>query len=136
MYALPPVVTHLALTLIVVAVYLIVSASRPSRLKRVLRHPQLTGVFLWAVAHLLLNGDSRSLLLFGTLATWTLVEMLVINRRDGVWVRPEAPPLSTDLATAAVALVVLAVLIWAHPWFTGMPVTLPGMVTLVRPRQK
>ena len=36
--------------------------------KRLLRHPQLTGVLLWGVGHLFANGENRSLLLFGGMA--------------------------------------------------------------------
>ena len=30
-----------------------------------MRHPQLTAVIVWAVAHLLVNGDLASIVLFG-----------------------------------------------------------------------
>ena len=39
----------------------------------VIRHPQLTAVRLWALAHLLVNCDSASLLLFGTLLIWAVL---------------------------------------------------------------
>ena len=61
-----------------------------------------------------LNGDSRSLLLFGVLGAWCVVEILLINRRDGAWQKPEAPPLGTDIATAVVAVVVFVALIAFH----------------------
>ena len=126
LFAQPPATRLLALLLIAVGVYLFVVSGRPSRVKRVLRHPQLTGVLLWSLAHLLLNGDSRSLLLFGALGAWCVAEMLLINRRDGAWQKPEAPSLGTDIGTAVVAVVVFAVLAWAHPWLAGVPVYLPG----------
>ncbi len=43
---------------------LFVSARLPTNIKRYIRHPQLTAVVLWAVGHLLANGDSRSVILF------------------------------------------------------------------------
>ena len=52
-----------ALVLIVVGFVFMAAANRPSRFGRLVRHPQLTGVLLWAIAHLLANGDSRSLVL-------------------------------------------------------------------------
>jgi uncharacterized membrane protein len=125
LYELPAAVRLLALLLVGAGIYLAVVAGRPSRIKRRVRHPQLTGVLLWSLAHLLLNGDTRSVLLFGTLATWSLLEILFINQRDGAWRKPEAPPLGTDVATAVVAVVVLAALVWAHPWLAGVPVQLP-----------
>src|SRR6056297_1454775 len=47
-----------------------------------LRHPQLTGFSIWAVAHLLVNGDVRSFVLFGGLLAWALVEVALINKQE------------------------------------------------------
>lgn len=112
-----------ALFLLVVAFWLLVVSSRPSRVHRLLRHPQLTGVALWGVAHLLLNGDSRALVLFGGMAAWALLEMFAINRRDGAWVKRAPPGLGADVINLLITTVVLAVLVYLHPWFSGVPVT-------------
>ena len=40
--------------------------------RALLRHPMLTGVLVWALAHLLVNGDEASLILFGWMAVWAL----------------------------------------------------------------
>jgi uncharacterized membrane protein len=122
LYTPPHALRLPALLLIVLSIYLFVVANRPSAVKRVLRHPQLTGLVLWCGGHLLLNGENRSLLLFAWLGAWAVVEILLINRREGAWQRPEAPPLSTDIATAVVAIIALAVLAWAHPWLAGVAV--------------
>jgi uncharacterized membrane protein len=122
----PPTVLRLpALLLMIVAVWLMVVASRPSAVKRLLRHPQLTGVLLWSVAHLMANGDARSVALFGGFALWSVLEMLLINRRDGSYTAPPAPPLQTDVITAVIAVVVFLVLVAAHPWLAGVPLTPP-----------
>jgi uncharacterized membrane protein len=112
-----------ALFLLVVAFWLMVVSSRPSRVNRLLRHPQLTGVGLWGAAHLLLNGDSRALILFGGMATWTLLEMFAINRRDGAWIKAQPPALSADVINLVITAVVLAAIIYAHPWLAGVSVT-------------
>ena len=114
-----------AFFILVVAFWLLVVSSRPSRVHRLLRHPQLTGVGLWGVAHLLLNGDSRSLVLFGGMALWALLEMFAINRRDGARAKPQIPPLSADVINLVITAVVLAVVVYVHPWLSGMPVTGP-----------
>ncbi len=120
---LPPAGLYpLALTLMVLAFLLMVISGRPSRLKQVLRHPQLTGVFLWGLGHLLVNGEQRSVLLFGALALWAVVEMIAINRRDGAWVKPGPAPWSTDLISVVITGVVVAVVIFIHPWIAGVPV--------------
>jgi uncharacterized membrane protein len=80
---------HFAMLLVVIGFILMVAANFPAtRIKRYLRHPQLTGVFLWAVAHLVANGDSRSVLVFSSLAVWCVISVILINRRDGAWVKP------------------------------------------------
>ena len=122
-YSPLPALQHLAMTIILLAFLLMVVSSRPSRLRRVVRHPQLTGVVLWAGAHLLLNGDSRSLVLFGGLALWALVEIFAINRRDGVWIKDEAPGLGADMVNLVIAVVVVAVLVFIHPWLAGVSIT-------------
>ena len=103
-----------------VSVYLFGAAGRPAAIKRVLRHPQLTGLVTWSVAHLLANGDHRSLILFGGLGLWALVEMIAINRREGERLRPEPPPASREVIGVAITLAVFALLFWAHPWFAGV----------------
>lgn len=111
-----------ATALIATSVYLFVVANRPSALKRIIRHPQLTGVGLFALGHLILNGDSRSLVLFASLGIWAIVSVILINRRDGAYQIPDKPAVTTDLITAATSLLVCAGLIWAHPWFAGVVV--------------
>ncbi|MDP5069717.1 MAG: NnrU family protein [Congregibacter sp.] len=121
LYAPPAGIHGLAMGLIVVALYLFVVSNRPSAVKRVIRHPQLTGVLLWAIAHLLLNGDSRSSLLFGVLALWAVLEIVLINRRQGSWEKSPAPGFATELVTFVMALLFVAVVAWAHPWLAGVP---------------
>lgn len=108
--------------LVVFGLYLMVVASRASVLKRRIRHPQLTGLLLWAVAHLLMNGDSRSVVLFGGLGCWAVLEILLINRRDRNWIEPGAPGLPVEAVNVIITLAVTALLVWAHPWIAGVPV--------------
>lgn len=65
--------------------------------KRVLRHPQMAGTLLWSAAHLLTNGDSRSLALFGGMAAWAMLEIVLCNRRDGPRTELPAASLKFDL---------------------------------------
>ena len=121
-YAPPPELRLPALVLLVIAVWLFAVASRPSALKRVLRHPQLTGLLLWCIAHLMVNGDSRSLLLFGSMGVWSVAEMLLINRRDGAYTPPAMPGLGADIVTAVIAVALFLLLVLVHPWLAGVPV--------------
>ena len=111
---------HAAMTLMVVALLLFFAGRLPTNLKRVLRHPQLTGVTLWALAHLLANGEVRSLVLFIGIGAWALLEMVVINRRVGPWVRPQPVPAVRDVVLASVALVIYGLLLYLHKYVAGI----------------
>lgn len=82
--------------------------------KRTLRHPQMIGTLSWAAAHLLTNGDSRSLVLFGSLAVWAVLEIILCNRRDGP--RTELPPASAkyDLLAIVIGAAVFAIVGYLH----------------------
>lgn len=120
LYTLPLWTRHLGMLLVLLGFILFVASGQPTRIKQYLRHPQLTGLILWAGAHLMMNGDSRSLVLFGGLGLWAILEIVLINRRDGDWIRPDAPPLGQDIKVLVIAVLVYAAVAWAHPWFTGV----------------
>ena len=125
LYAAPGWSRLAANLLMGVALVLFVSSGAPTNLKRLLRHPQLTGVATWAGAHLLANGDSRSLALFGGIGVWALAAMFGINRRDGAWEKPAPLPLSAELRPLVGGVVLYAILYLAHPWIAGVSAT-PG----------
>lgn len=123
---LPPAgMRHATMALMPFAVILFISARAPTDIKQFIRHPQLTGVKLWAVAHLLCNGETRSVLLFGGLLAWAVLEVIFINRRDGAWKKPAPVGMARTLVSAAIGLAVTAVLVFGHPWFAGMPLMAP-----------
>lgn len=112
---------EVSLFLMFLSVLLFGASHAKTNLKRLIRHPQLTAVVVWSIAHLLANGDSRSLVLFGTLGAWALIEILLINRRDGAWTPPPPASRRSELIAATVTVVVFIVLIAVHPWIAGVP---------------
>ncbi len=86
-----------------------------------MRHPMLLGIVIWAVAHLLVNGDVASLVLFGGLGLWALAEMAIINRAEGPWSAPAEGPIVNDAKFAVLALVLYAAFAGVHYWL-GYPV--------------
>jgi uncharacterized membrane protein len=105
---------HLNNLLMLVAFVLLGAGHMKSNIRRVVRHPMLTAVAIWAVAHLLANGDWRSLVLFGGLGLWAVLSMLFINRRDGAFVVPPESPRSKDLMAVAGGVVVFVVVAFLH----------------------
>ena len=112
---------HLGMLIATLGILLFVASSFPSRLKRLIRHPQLTGVLLWSLAHLIMNGDSRSLTVFGALAAWSIVSMLTINRREGTWVKP-TPGMGwgMEAVMAAIGLAVAILIVRFHQYLSGI----------------
>jgi len=112
---------HPAMLLAMVGIILFVASNFPSRIKRLVRHPQLTGVLLWSLAHLAANGDSRSLVVFGSLAIWSIFSMLTLNRRDGAWVRP-VPVRGwwLEVVVVVTGLVVSALIVRFHQHLAGI----------------
>lgn len=85
------------------------------------RHPQLWGFSIWAVAHLLVNGDVPSFILFGGLLVWALVAMAMINAREPEWTPPAHGGVKTEVRIGVIALVVLVVVMLIHNWLGVSP---------------
>jgi uncharacterized membrane protein len=113
--------THVNNLLVVMAFYLFAASGMRTGAARVNRHPQLTAVTLWATAHLLVNGDLASIVLFGGLGAWALAEIAVINRAEPAWTPP--PPASWGKEVGAVAgtVVVVAAVGLIHGWVGPWP---------------
>jgi len=111
---LPPAwAPHATATAMLLAVALLGMGHSTSRMRGALRHPMLTGVIVWALAHLLANGTTPDLVLFGGLAVWAGLEMVLINRA-GPWVRPAPGTAAGDVKLAVITVVVYAVIAGAH----------------------
>jgi uncharacterized membrane protein len=110
---------YVAMALIVFGFILMGMANYASRIKSRIRHPQLTGFMLWAMAHLLLNGDSRSVLVFSWLLIWALTEIVLINRREPNFQPPAMVSWVKESAGVLISLIVIAVVTWVHPYLSG-----------------
>ena len=80
----------------------------------------LVGVKTWALAHLLVNGDLASVVLFGGMLAWAVVEVILINRANRAWVRPAPGPVTGDIVHVVGALILMGGIIWLHGWL-GYP---------------
>lgn len=85
-----------------------------------LRHPMLLAVIIWSVAHLLVNGDSASLILFGGLGLWAVVEIVLLNRLTEWSAKPGGSYLG-DLKAVAGGVVLFAIVAGIHVWLGHNP---------------
>lgn len=108
--------------LILIAFYLFAASGMKTKVVAKLRHPQLIGFSLWAFAHLLVNGDVASVVLFGGLLAWALVEIVMINRAEPNWVPPAGPfPAKKEIRPILGAVVVVGVVGLIHTWLGYNP---------------
>src|SRR6185437_3456011 len=66
----PAIMRDIMMPLVLLAVIILVSAFIPSHIRKWLKHPMLTSVKTWALAHLLANGDLGGIILFASFLLW------------------------------------------------------------------
>jgi len=106
--------------LVFVSFFLFAAANAPGNTKRFLNHPMLTGTALWGIAHLLANGENRSVVLFGGMAIWAIVSIFTISHRDRPYVKPAPGPSGEDLMTLFASAVVYGAVLYGHEWAFGV----------------
>jgi len=120
----PTALKHLTVALMLPAVILVVASYIRGRIYTRLKHPMLTGIKLWAAAHLLANGDLGSIILFGSFLGWAVFDRISLKHRAD----SGAPPIpvggpGNDLIAVAVGIVAYLALGFAfHPVVIGVPV--------------
>lgn len=120
----PAVLKHVVAALMLPAVILVVASYIRGRIYSALKHPMLTGIKLWAAAHLLANGDLGSIILFGSFLGWAVFDRISLKHRTD----PGGPPIpvggmGNDLIAVAVGFVAYLALAFAfHPVVIGVSV--------------
>jgi uncharacterized membrane protein len=119
----PPMWTrHIALALMLPAMIALVAAYVPSRIHTMLKHPLLVATKIWALAHLLANGDLGSLILFGAFMAYAVYDRISVKRRGALG------PLGTATGpwiNDAIVLVVgtglyVVIVLWLHQYVIGV----------------
>jgi uncharacterized membrane protein len=118
----PPVwATHLNNLLVLIAIFMMSHAPRKGKLLNNMRHPMLTGFGLWAVAHLLVNGDLASVILFGGLLIWAIVEVIAINRAEPRWHPTQTGTYAKDGMFLVASVILMGVIGFIHNWLGYWP---------------
>ena len=118
----PPAWTrHIPLALMPLALILLVAAYVPNNLRRVVKHPMPAAIKLWALVHLLANGDLASMLLFAAFLAYAVVDVISAKRRDTAPERGRVNPL-LDVLTVTIGLVAYVGLMHAHAHLFGVSV--------------
>ncbi|PIE11563.1 MAG: hypothetical protein CSA70_10945 [Rhodobacterales bacterium] len=107
--------------LVLFGFYMFAVSGMKTRLARVIRHPQLTGVKAWAVGHLLVNGEVESIVLFGGLLAWAVIEVIVINRAQPAWTKPDPAPMKKEVIAIVASVLLFGVVAMIHAWLGYNP---------------
>ncbi len=116
----PSWTVHLNNLMMLIAVFVYGMSATTGRLRGKMRHPQLTAVKIWAVAHLLVNGDLASIILFGGMLVWAVGSVILINRSE-VWARPAPGEVKKDILLVVITLVTFGLMTAIHAWLGVWP---------------
>ena len=119
LYTAPEWGGYAAALVVLIGFILFLAPYPPNNFKRMLRHPQLIGMVCWGAGHLLAVGTARSIVLFGGLSVWAIIEMFLINRRDGEWVRPEQVSFMKDFTQVLFSVLAFMAFLYTHHMLFG-----------------
>ncbi len=120
----PAGMRHATMALMLPAMILLVAAYIPSRIRTAARHPMLVAVKLWALGHLLVNGDLASIVLFGSFLAYAVYDRISVKRRGAsnpMFAKPGT--LMGDIAAVVIGVALyLAFVYGGHALLIGVPI--------------
>ena len=114
---------NIALILNLLAFFLVAAAYVPRNIiKEKIGHPMVAGVKIWALAHLLSNGNLADVILFGSLLVWAVLNFRSSRKRDRMndVEYPAGTVLGTRVTLAIGAIVWYVFLQWLHVRWIGV----------------
>ena len=122
----PPVaMRHVAALLTLISFILLAAAYVPGNgIKARVHHPMVLGVKVWALAHLLANGNVAHVVLFGSFLAWAIWNFAASRRRDRLT--------GVTYALGKVAATALTVVVGVGAWLV-FALFLHGWLIGVRP---
>jgi uncharacterized membrane protein len=118
----PPVWTRWLAALLMLPVFpLLLAAYFPGRIKTALKHPMLSAIKFWALAHLLANGTLADVLLFGGFLVWAVADRISFKRRVQRPIRTAPPRAWNDAIAVVVGLALYFIFMnWLHVRWIGV----------------
>ena len=118
----PPAWTrHLAMALMWFAfVALACSNPAPGMIRGWLHHPMLAAVKVWALAHLLANGDAGGMLLFGSFLAWAVFDRIAVKKRGDIGASRITSFTRADVIALGAGTLAYVAMIFLHPVLFGV----------------
>ena len=119
----PEGMRHLTMTLMWFAfVALACMNPAPGRIRGWLRHPMLVAIKIWALAHLLVNGDLGGIVLFGSFLAWAVFDRILAKRRGDLGAARVASFTRADAMALIAGTIAYVAMLFLHPWLIGVQV--------------
>lgn len=125
LYSPPAAMKHVNLLLMAIAMVLLAAAYVPTGyIKKAVKHPMTLALKVWAVGHLLANGELNSVILFGGFLAYGVISRVSAKRRGDVGpgsdavVNPIGDALAIVIGLGAYAVIAF----YLHPILFGVPV--------------
>lgn len=120
LYATPAWTRHIVYLLVLLAFILLAAAYLPAgKIAAAAKHPMLAGVKLWAFSHLLVNGEVRSVILFGAFLAYAVIDRIAVKKR-GEKGRAAGPVRNDAIAVAIGVAGFAAVAFYGHRYIAGV----------------
>jgi uncharacterized membrane protein len=94
----------------------------PGKIRGWLRHPMLVAIKIWALAHLLANGDAGGMLLFGSFLAWAVFDRIAVKKRSDMGAMRIESFARADATALGVGTLAYVAMIFLHPILIGVPV--------------
>lgn len=123
LYTTPAYMREIAYGLMLIAIILLVAAYAPAgRIAHAVKHPMLAAVKVWAFAHLLVNGDVRSVILFGSFLAFAVADRIAVKKRNAPI--PDAGPVRNDLIAVIIGVAAYVLIaFFLHRYIAGVALT-------------
>jgi uncharacterized membrane protein len=114
---------HATMALMLPVFPLLIAAYLKGRITAAVRHPMVTAIKLWALAHLLVRGDLGSMLLFLGFLAWAVYDRISLKRREAQgYVKVSGGPVVNDVIAVVGGFALYAVFVkWGHAALIGLP---------------
>ena len=117
-----PYSRELAFVLMPIAVIFLMPGSGRTNFFQKFKHPMFMGIFIWAFAHLLANGDLRSTLLFCSFALYCLVDMKFTKNISKI--ANISFPVKNDIIFIGLGVSAYIFIVYFHQYIAGVRILL------------
>ncbi len=124
LYTTPEWTHHINHLLSAIGLVAIVASNMPpGHIKKTLKHPMLVGIKLWALGHLISNGELNSVLLFGAFLAYAVIDRIAVKRRGDLGAANATPDAKWDALAIFIGLAItMAFIMGLHGRLIGVKI--------------